>query len=143
MLSRLEFLRRMALGMAGTFLFTSGRAIPTPETRTIYRGYVRGLAHYNFYDLQEQLEPQTPLTLVREPDNEHDYKAISVYGFEKKLGYIAREDNKVLAWMIDSGFDLFAEVRRLNDDDSLWRALRIEIKTYSIKLNTRNNMKES
>lgn len=89
MVSRLEFLRRMACGIAGTLLLTSGRAIPRPEARTIYRCYVRGLAHYNFYDLQEQLEPQTPLSLIREPDNEHDYKAISVHAYEKKLGYIA------------------------------------------------------
>lgn len=129
MLSRLNFIRRAVGGIAGAFLLPSALAVEQTEKRSIYRGYVRGLDYYHFFDLQEQLAPQTPLKLIREPENDHDYKAIAVYAFEQKIGYIPREDNKVLARMIDSGFDLFAEVRRLNDDETLWRALRIEVKT--------------
>lgn len=132
MLSRLDFIRRIALGTAGLFLYSSEPSLLRTEARTIYRGYVRGLDYYNYFELQTQLQPQTPLTLVREPDNKHDYKAIAVQAFEKKIGYIAREDNAVLARMLDSGFDLQAEVRRLNDSETTWHALRIEIKTHSV-----------
>jgi hypothetical protein len=47
------------------------------------------------------LKAGTPATLVREPDNPHDANAVAVYVEGKRIGYIRRKDNPVLAQFID------------------------------------------
>ena len=54
--------------------------------------------------LLESLTPGTQLHLFREPDNEHDCWAISVYTTDdRELGYVTRFKNETIARLMDEG----------------------------------------
>ncbi len=54
--------------------------------------------------LLESLTPGTELCLFRDPDNEHDQWAVSVYtSDDKELGYITRFKNETIARLMDCG----------------------------------------
>ena len=54
--------------------------------------------------LLESLTPGTELNLYRDPDNEHDRWAISVYTTDdKELGYVTRFKNETIARLMDEG----------------------------------------
>ena len=62
--------------------------------------------------LYQQLEEGERLTLLREPNNEYDERAIAVLTQEgKKLGYIPRVNNLILSRLMDAGYVLYALVR--------------------------------
>jgi hypothetical protein len=49
----------------------------------------------------ESLKPGTPAVLVREPTNRFDPLAVAVYIDGHRVGYIPRQQNRVLAGFID------------------------------------------
>lgn len=52
------------------------------------------------------LQPGVPALLVREPGNEYDKNAIAVYVDGKKIGYVPKKQNAVLAQFIDQNGSL-------------------------------------
>lgn len=48
------------------------------------------------------------LTLKREPDNAHDPNAVAVYWLDRMLGYLPRQDAKVVARVMDNGIEVRA-----------------------------------
>ena len=61
--------------------------------------------------LLDRLTPGTELRLFRDPDNEHDPWAISVYtGDDEELGYISRFKNETVARLMDCGKRFYAFV---------------------------------
>lgn len=75
-----------------------------PNHRTLSEA--EGHSHEN----DEQL-PEHPATLVPEPDNEFDFRAIAVYWNGHKLGYIPQRHNKVLYNLLKDGAQLQALIR--------------------------------
>ncbi len=79
----------------------------------------------------EQIEPGERVTLLREPKNEHDELAIIVKDSKKrKLGYIPRRHNDVIARLMDAGkllFGIVVDIHMPDEDEYPWRALTIEI----------------
>lgn len=75
---------------------------------TIFK--VRGVSHYENAARAGDFRPETPVTLVREPDNEHDPNAVAVYarGADRRAGYVNKQNARRLAKIIDSGGDLAA-----------------------------------
>ena len=54
--------------------------------------------------LLDSLVPGTKLNLFRDPDNEHDCWAISVYTTnDRELGYVTRFKNETIARLMDEG----------------------------------------
>lgn len=47
------------------------------------------------------LKPGTPAVLVREPTNQYDANAIAVYVDGRRIGYVPKKQNAVLAQFID------------------------------------------
>lgn len=55
-------------------------------------------------ELLDSLTPGTELHLFRDPDNEHDQWAISVYTTDdQELGYVTRFKNETIARLMDYG----------------------------------------
>lgn len=52
---------------------------------------------YSFYEGIEPFKPKTILTLIKEPDNEHDPEAIAVMCNDKLVGYVANSDFTVIS----------------------------------------------
>lgn len=89
---------------------------------------VAGTTHVvGLEELEPFLQPGERLTLIRVPDNPSDPFAIKVYNRDRvKLGYVPREQNLVLARLMDAGKELYAiltEKGRRGD----WLRLRIQI----------------
>lgn len=72
------------------------------------------------------------LTLVREPRNPYDEKAVRVDWNGYQLGYVPRTENDMIAQLLDRGEKLSARIVELNDENSNsweweWERVRFEI----------------
>lgn len=117
-----------------TLHFLQPDMLAQPFSRDIFliRLYVAGCGHIdNMLDKLRQLMVGQKLTLLREPDNPCDKRAILVLNDGVKLGYVPRWSNIILANLMDAGKYLCATVDGILDDpdDSQypWQALSIQI----------------
>ncbi len=89
----------------------SGFGITSPFTREIYLGeqVIVGMRFQGGSDqLVATLKPGCKVTFMREPENRFDSKAIMALDEQgRKLGYIPRHDNTVLAALMDAGKYLY------------------------------------
>jgi hypothetical protein len=68
------------------------------------------------------------LTLVREPDNPYDAKAIRVEWRGRQLGYVPRRENHAVAAALDRGKTLHARISRLDPEAAdPWQRLEFEV----------------
>ncbi len=74
-----------------------------------------------------QLRVGDALTLVREPDNAHDARAVRVEWQGRKIGYVPRRENADVARLMDAGQRLTARITRLADVRDPWSRVRFEI----------------
>lgn len=51
--------------------------------------------------LVKSMQSGDPVTLVREPNNEHDKNAVAVHAHQTVLGYVPKTQNKDLARKLD------------------------------------------
>ncbi len=86
-----------------------------------------GSQYYAVAELWSQIKPGDRLTLIREPDNRHDRKAIRVEWNGRILGYVPRAENRAVAQAIDAGEKIEAHVSRLRDDPNPWRRVEFEV----------------
>jgi hypothetical protein len=88
------------------------------------------LAGFQFHEgkvLWSQLKEGDALTLIREPDNHYDPKAIRVEWQGHKLGYVPRRENLDLARLMDNGQQLHARITRLQQARNPWERIRLEV----------------
>lgn len=102
-----------------------------PFSRSIFLRHmpVAGI-HYveNYASLLKKLKEEDRLVLIREPQNEYDEWAILVMTeTRKKLGYIPRRENRILARLMDAGKSIYAEVSEIDMDPDRWDPLWIAI----------------
>lgn len=67
------------------------------------------------------------LTLVREPDNRYDPRAVRVDWQGHKLGYVPRRENADVARLMDRGAPLAARISRLATSRNPWERVRFEV----------------
>ncbi|MFP5407881.1 MAG: HIRAN domain-containing protein [Gammaproteobacteria bacterium] len=77
--------------------------------------------------LWPQMRVGDALTLVREPDNAHDARAVRVEWQGRKIGYVPRRENADVARLMDGGQRLAARITRLADVRDPWSRVRFEI----------------
>ena len=70
--------------------------------------HIAGFTYYNGVDVFENLKIGTPLSLKAEPENAFDPNAVAIYYQEEKLGFVPRDENKLLRKFLNLGYtDLF------------------------------------
>lgn len=77
--------------------------------------------------LWPQMRTGDALTLIREPDNVHDAKAVRVEWQGHKIGYVPRRENADVARFMDGGQPLEARIVRLAEVRDPWLRVRFEI----------------
>ena len=77
--------------------------------------------------LWPQMQVGDALTLVREPDNPHDARAVRVEWQGHKIGYVPRRENADVARFMDGGQMLVARISRLAEVRDPWSRVRFEI----------------
>lgn len=123
MLSRRDLLRALWLSPAVYFPYeqVSKKEVLLLKTR------LAGYRHYKADKVYPSLRLGDELTLRREPENPYDHKAIEVYWRGEKLGYIPREDNSVIAQLMDRGQELKAMVSEVRNTQNFWERIWIEV----------------
>ena len=114
---------RVALLLA--LIATSARS--QEATLVVQSSPLAGFRYHAAAEVWDELRVGDRLELVRERDNPHDANAISVSWRGRKLGYVPRHQNAVLAWGLDRGASLAARVSRLAPQASPSRRLEFEV----------------
>jgi hypothetical protein len=86
-----------------------------------------GFQYHAGKKLWPQMQVGDALTLVREPDNRHDARAVRVEWQGHKIGYVPRRENADVARMLDAGQILLARIVRLAEVRDPWSRVRFEI----------------
>jgi len=86
-----------------------------------------GFQYHAGKTLWAQLRVGDALTLVREPDNAYDARAVRVDWQGHKLGYVPRRENADVARLLDRGQVLAARIVRLAEVRDPWSRVRFEI----------------
>lgn len=128
-------LRRIAaLVLALLFAAPPAQALPPDDPGPgrvrllVQSSPLAGLRYYAAPGLWPQLRVGDALELVRQPDNPHDERAVSVAWRGHLLGYVPRRANGAIAWAMDRGERLRARISRLSDPAE--RARRLELEVY-------------
>ncbi|MDP1653037.1 MAG: HIRAN domain-containing protein [Rhodocyclaceae bacterium] len=77
--------------------------------------------------LWEQLKVGDTLTLIREPVNPHDARAVRVEWHGVQLGYLPRAENEAVAAAMDRGERVAARIAALVEHKNPWRRMRIDV----------------
>jgi hypothetical protein len=88
------------------------------------------LAGFQFHEgkaLWSEMKVGDVLTLVREPDNSYDARAVRVDWQGHKLGYVPKRENEAVARQMDRGNKLEARIVRLTKHRDPWKRVEFEV----------------
>jgi len=119
-MQRRRFLKGLALALPMT-----AQAIPSRSSIKLTTLPVAGLQYgtcsvYHF-------DVDTPLRLIREPDNPHDRHAVALYHHVDKVGYIPHTHSRIIASMIDNGISIKVKVRYLSPWEEPWDRVWVSV----------------
>ncbi len=99
-----------------------------PATRILVQSSpVAGFQFHEGKRLWDQLQIGDALTLVREPGNAHDARAVRVEWNGHMLGYVPRAENDAVARQLDRGNKLEARIVRLTKHRDPWKRIEFEV----------------
>ena len=117
---------------AWLFIVIAALACASPASAQPTRILVQSspIAGFQFHEgkrLWDQLKVGDALTLVREPDNSHDARAVRVEWNGHMLGYVPRAENDAVARQLDRGNRLEARIVRLTKHRDPWKRIEFEV----------------
>ena len=86
-----------------------------------------GFQYYAGTARWDEMHVGDKLTLVREPENEHDANAVRVEWRGTKLGYLPRAENRSVAAEMDRGTAVTARIAGMTAHRNPWQRLLIEV----------------
>ena len=119
-----DFVNILTAGVKG-----KGISLPFITEIQLIKCYVAGTTfREDIAEIEPELQKDELLVLKREPYNEHDKLAIAIYDKrERRIGYIPRKNNEILARLMDAGKIVFGKIEKKKWRDD-W--LKIKIKVY-------------
>ena len=93
----------------------------------VQSSHLAGFRYHAAAEVFDELRVGDLLELARESDNPHDANAVSLSWRGRKLGYVPRRDNEVLAWSLDRGERLRGRISRLTPHPNPARRIEFEI----------------
>lgn len=93
----------------------------------IQRSPLAGSQYYALDDVWTRIAVGDPLTLIREADNRHDRHAVRVEWQGRKLGYLPRAENRIVATAMDAGDRLKGRVVGISNHPDPWRRVEFEV----------------
>ena len=123
MLNRRKFIQKLGYLCSVAPLGLLGKTKPQGIKLTTIK--VAGLQYAQMAD--DTFVPTENLQLKREPDNTYDKYAIAIYRASKKVGYIPKDNARILSSLLDNGVILRAEVRYFDKEKPAWDRLWISI----------------
>lgn len=133
-MQRRRFLSRTIAAIGGGLAGAAVPALGTPRPLTLRRAPILlqhvPLAGYQYHaapTLWPRLAVGERVSLVREPQNPYDPRAVRVDWHREKLGYMPRRDNAAVAQLLDRGQHLTARIRSLRDVPDPWGRVELEV----------------
>lgn len=120
----MHFLRTISLCL---LLAATGTAQAESIRILVQSSPLAGSQYYALDRLAPAMRVGDALTLIREPNNRYDRRAIRVEWQGQQLGYVPRAENRVVAKALDGGERLSARISRLRDDPDPWRRVEFEV----------------
>ena len=93
----------------------------------IQHSRLAGFRHHAAPALWAALRSGAPLNLTAEQDNPHDAQAVAVYWRGRKLGYLPRTENLVVARLLARQRTMGARIRRLRPEAADEQRLELEV----------------
>jgi hypothetical protein len=90
--------------------------------------YVAGYTYYDGESIEDALLEGKIVRFKREPGCKYDPRAVEIYLGRKKLGYIPKRDNQLIASLLDRGVPIKGIISKRNFDDRPHH--RIKISAY-------------
>lgn len=125
-MSRRLFLERIA-ALIGISVAAPVARAAAPRKVELQRSPVAGFQYHQGEAIWPLLMVGASLSLVREPGNAHDPRAVRVDWQGQKLGYVPRIDNAAASHLLDAGHVLHAEIVTLRDSDNPWDRVEFAI----------------
>lgn len=127
----MPLVRINAIIVAGLLVASLGLVTADTQAQTV-RMLVQSspLAGFQYYTGQvhwEAMQVGDALTLVREPDNPHDSRAVRLEWRGEKLGYLPRAENRSVAEELDRGGRVEARIAALREHRNPWKRVLIEV----------------
>ncbi|MBL8472913.1 MAG: HIRAN domain-containing protein [Rhodocyclaceae bacterium] len=119
--------RACALLLCLLWLATPGAALAQNLRMLVQSSPLAGFQFHAGPQLWNELKPGDALKLVREPDNAHDPNAVRVEWRGRKLGYLPRRENAIVAEQMDRGARVEARIARLTETADPWQRLLIDV----------------
>ena len=128
-MNRIDFLKQLLFG--GALLFVPKPSLENvskePKEIRLSSPYIAGFQYYQGVDVEQMLKENDCLILKRESQNVHDCYAIEVFSSSNKLGYLPREENKVIARIMDQGITVKGRIVQVNPEAYLSRKIKMKV----------------
>jgi HIRAN domain len=98
-----------------------------PKEILVLETVVAGTSFTSALKFEKDLKKNMDLQLMREPKNKFDEFAIGLFFKGKKIGYIPRDHNEVIARLLDAGKPFTAKLKE-KEFEGNW--LRLEVSVY-------------
>ena len=130
-MSRRVFLQSLTALLGGLALPALTQAKPaTKHWKTLQVSPVAGFQYHQGEVLWPQLATGQSVTLVREPGNRFDQRAVRIDWQNEKLGYIPTKDNAAVSQLLDRGEKLSALIVGLKKSDNPWERIEVEVRWF-------------
>ncbi|MCX8023250.1 MAG: HIRAN domain-containing protein [Syntrophorhabdaceae bacterium] len=127
-MERRGFLKFLSLLPVSPFLFSlRTRKEDIAKKVLLLDTVVAGFRYYDGERIWDGLSVEDPVTLIREPENPYDQRAIEVYHRKGKIGYIPRVDNTAISQLMDRREKVYASISWLKRDDDPWKRVGIKV----------------
>lgn len=101
--------------------------------------FVAGVAYHD-YQLVKNLKAGLPVTLIGEPSNPNDCRAIKVMLGEHLLGYVPRNETSVFWNVKERGHRIKATILAYNKNNPSWTCLRVRAVWNEPKKSSKSNL---
>ncbi|HEX5392785.1 MAG TPA: HIRAN domain-containing protein [Rhodocyclaceae bacterium] len=109
-------------------LWASALASPAQTIKMLVQSSpLAGFQYYVGKVRWSEMQVGDTLSLIREPENPHDAKAIRVEWKGEKLGYLPRAENRAVAAEMDRGGKVEARIAALREAENPWKRVLIEV----------------
>jgi len=109
------------------FALSAGAAQAESVKVLVQDSPLAGFQYHAGAELWNELRIGDVLTLVREPENPYDPKAVRVEWRGHKLGYLPRRENAAVAAEMDRGTRVEGRIADLVVHRNPWQRVRIEV----------------
>ena len=121
-------MRSARSALAAFLLGLAANVVIAADVRVLVQSSpLAGFRYYAGEELWSQMREGDRLTLVREPDNPHDAKAVRIEWRGQKLGYLPRAENAAVAGAMDGGEAVDARIAKLRRHRNPWQRVLIEV----------------